>query len=222
MLYIIATPIGNLEDITLRALRVFKECDAVASEDTRVTKKLLAHYEIEKPLIRWDQHTATDKVINLLSEGKSVAYAVDSGTPGISDPGGKLVEAAYNNGFTVVPIPGASALTTVASVSGMPMDQFTFLGFPPQKNKRKKYFEKVAKSEYPVIFYESPHRIIKTLNELKDIFESEETDYKLVVARELTKQFESIYRGSVDEVLEQLQNDKVKGEFTVVINKINK
>jgi 16S rRNA (cytidine1402-2'-O)-methyltransferase len=216
-LYIVGTPIGNLEDITLRALRILKEADGILCEDTRVTKKLLSHFGIVQPLISYHQHSTYQKreqILDLLKEGKNVALVCDAGTPGISDPGNELIAEVVRLApdVNIVPIPGSCALTAAASIAGFPMDKFVFLGFPPQKKKRKQFFEEVAQAEHPVIFYESPYRILKTLGELQTI------NYKLqvVVGRELTKKFETVYRGTIGEVAKQLQGEKAKGEFVVV------
>ena len=219
-LYIVGTPIGNLEDVSLRALRILKEVDFLLCEDTRVTKRLLEHYDISTSTISYHQHSTlqkVDSILELLREGKNLALVSDAGTPGISDPGNKLVSEVIRNveGVQVVPIPGASALTAVASISGFPMDRFVFLGFPPQKNKRKKFFEEVIASKYPVIFYESPYRIQKTLEELRAL----DGHLPIVVARELTKKFETTYRGTVNEVIEQVKADSSKGEFVVAVGK---
>jgi 16S rRNA (cytidine1402-2'-O)-methyltransferase len=230
-LYIVATPIGNLEDITLRALRILKEVDVVACEDTRVTRKLLAHYNIETQSIAYHQHTSDDriqKIIAQILEGKNVAVVTDAGTPGVSDPGNILVAQAIANGIVALPIPGASALAAVISVAGIDMQQFTFLGFPPHKKGRETYFKKVAASEIPVIYYESPHRVIKNLEMLEKFIETEfDSDSesnsgkskKIILGRELTKMFEEVVRGSVTEVLEYFANNpgKIKGEFVIVV-----
>lgn len=216
-LYIVATPIGNLEDITLRALRVFKEVDVIFCENTRVTQKLLSHYGIARPLVSLrerKQDRAIEHAIALLKDGKSIAYVSDAGTPGISDPGGKLVErvtASLNKTATVAPIPGPSALTAAASIAGVPMDRFSFMGFPPHKKGRRKFFEEIAASPHPVIFYESPHRILRSLRELNG-------GYKLVVCRELTKKFETIYRGTAEGVLPEIEKNP-RGEFVVIVSK---
>jgi len=226
ILYIVATPIGNLNDITPRALKTFKEVDLILCEDTRVTKKLLEHYNIKTSTLSYHQHSKVKRIkyiLEFLKEGKNLALASDSGTPGISDPGGKLVREAVEslgNQVKIIPIPGSSAVTTAASISGFPMDKFLFLGFPPKKRKRKKFFEEIIKSKYPVILYESPHRIIKTLGELNSLY----TEYniqntEIVVCRELTKQFETTYRGRIEEVIEKIKKDKIKGEFTLIVGK---
>jgi len=220
-LYIVSTPIGNLKDISLRALEILKEVDLILCEDTRTTKKLLNHYEIKTLTLSYHQHSELKKVediIQLLSEGKNLALVSDAGTPGISDPGNKLIELAIRklgNNVKIVPVPGASAVTVAASVAGFPMDKFVFLGFPPVKKKRRKFFEEVVGSKYPVIFYESPHRIIKSLTEL-DVINNQ---LLIVVCRELTKKFETIYRGTIEEVLEKLRKEKIRGEFVVTVEK---
>lgn len=219
-LYIVATPIGNLEDLTLRALRILKEVDLILGEDTRVTKKLLARYKINTPILSYHQHSKLKKVnyiLDFLKQEKNLALVTDSGTPGISDPGNKLVNEVaekLGNKVKIVPIPGSSALTTAASVSSFPMDKFLFMGFPPAKRKRKRFFEEAANSKYPVIFYESPYRIIKSLNELRTL----NNELEIIICRELTKKFEKIYRGKVTEVIERIKRDKIKGEFVVIIN----
>jgi 16S rRNA (cytidine1402-2'-O)-methyltransferase len=224
--YIVATPIGNLEDLSFRALRILNEVDLILCEDTRVTKRLLDRYQIKKPLLSYHQHSKLQKVdyiISLLKEEKNLALVSDSGTPGVSDPGNKLVEEIINRlgeRVKIVPIPGPSALTCAASVSGFPMDKFLFLGFLPKKRKRKEVLKEIVDSKYPVIFYESPYRILKTLNELKNVMSSEQrTKKNIVVARELTKRFETIYRGKIDEVIEKIKKDKIKGEFVSIVGK---
>ncbi|OQX00832.1 16S rRNA (cytidine(1402)-2'-O)-methyltransferase [Candidatus Parcubacteria bacterium A4] len=229
-LYIVATPIGNLQDISQRAIEVLNGVDLILCEDTRVAKRLLDHYEIKTPTISYHQHSKIEKedyIIGLLKQGKNLALISDAGTPGISDPGSKLVEKVIESQpkagrplaeVKVVPIPGASAVAAAASVSGFPMDKFIFMGFPPVKKKRKKFFEEVIDSKYPVIFYESCHRILKTLNELKDNIQPSNLDPQVVVCRELTKKFETIYRGKIGEVISAIEKDIIKGEFVVVIN----
>ena len=218
ILYIVATPIGNLEDVPKRALRILSEVDLILCEDSRVTKKLLNYYEIKTPTLSYHQHSKLNKInyiLKLLEEGKDLALASDAGAPGISDPGNKLIEAIVEflgERVKIVPVPGASAVTAAASVAGFSMDRFIFLGFPPAKRKRRKFFEKIISSEYPVIFFESCHRILKTLNELEIINDK----LLLVVCRELTKKFETIYRGEIREVIEKLKKDKTKGEFVVI------
>ena len=163
--YVVATPIGNLEDITLRALRILKEVDFILAEDTRVSQKLLSHYEIKKKIISYHQHSLERKInfiLEELEEGKNIAMVSDAGTPAISDPGGRLILLISQKlpQVKIVPIPGPSALLAAASISGFPMDKFLFLGFPPKKKRRKQFFQRVSLSEYPVIFYESPFRFL--------------------------------------------------------------
>jgi 16S rRNA (cytidine1402-2'-O)-methyltransferase len=215
-LYIVATPIGNLEDITLRALRILKKVDLILCEDTRVTRKLLDRYGIKLPLESYHQHSKlqkTAKIIELLKSGKNLALVSDSGTPGISDPGNKLI-SEIKDLAEIIPIPGPSAIISAASISGFPMDKFVFLGFPPHKKGRQKFFTELAEYKYPVVIYESPHRIIKTLKELKT-----HGEFDIVVGRELTKQFETIYRGRAEEIIIKLEKEGPKGEFVVAVNK---
>jgi len=223
-LYIVGTPIGNLKDISIRALEVLKGVDLILCEDTRVTQKLLNHFEIKTKTLSYHQHSKLKKVkyiLNLLEQGKNLALVSDAGTPGISDPGNKLVEEAVkllNDQVKVIPIPGASALTSAVSISGFQMDKFSFLGFPPQKRKRKKFFQEVVNSKYPVVLYESPYRILKTLDEISMI----NNKLSVVVCRELTKKFETTYKGTIEQVIEEMKNpqpgEKIKGEFVIIIN----
>jgi 16S rRNA (cytidine1402-2'-O)-methyltransferase len=218
-LYIVATPIGNLEDITLRALRILKETDLIACEDTRVTSKLLSYYSISKPLISLHQHSGKkqfEKIISELKKGKDVAYASDAGTPGVSDPGNELVECAFSENIPVVPVPGASALTALISVSGIDMQQFIFLGFPPHKKGRETFFKKVSEAEYPAVYYDSPHRVIKNIL----LLEKFSAEKKIVIGRELTKMFEEIVRGNIAEIVKYFEKNphKIKGEFVVIVH----
>lgn len=218
-LYIVATPIGNLEDVSPRALRTLREVDAILCEDTRVTSKLLARFEIRKTLIAFHQHSNTkrfDEILTHLGAGKNIALVTDAGTPGISDPGGLLVEAVVEHlgdAVTITPIPGPSAVITALSISGLPADEFLFLGFPPHKNGRKTFFDKLALEERTVVFYESTHRIMKALAEL----DVRLPDRKIVVCRELTKLHETIYRGTPSEVTAALERSSIKGEFVIVL-----
>ncbi len=217
-LSIVATPIGNLSDITLRALETLKSVDAILCEDTRVTGKLLAHYQIKKPLISCHEHTDSTKLQHLvdrMKNGERLAFVSDAGTPGLSDPGNKLVSLASENQVNVVPIPGVSALTTLVSVAGIDMREFLFLGFPPHKKGRETFFKKVAASEIPVIYYESPHRVLKNLALLQSLTPSKE----VIVGRELTKLFEELQRGTLSDVISHYQENEqtVKGEFTVIV-----
>lgn len=225
-LFIVATPIGNLGDITLRGLETLKGVDLILCEDTRVTRKLLAHFKITKPLVSYHQHSKEDKIqeiFDMLVQGKNLALVTDAGTPGVSDPGNELVEflLAKQPDMRVVPIPGPSALSALASVAGIPMDKFVFLGYPPHKKGRKKFFEEAVASSYPVIFYESPYRILKALEELNEILQKVAVakNHSIVVGRELTKQFETIYRGTIQEVISTLKKEKIRGEFVVLVAK---
>lgn len=224
VLYIVATPIGNLEDASKRSLRILSEVDLILCEDTRQTQKLLNFYEIKTKTLSYHQHSKfkkIDYILTLLKDGKNLALVCDAGTPGISDPAGKLVFEARNIGINISPIPGPSALIAAASISGFPVDRFLFLGFPPQKNKRNKFFEKIVDSEYPVVFYESTYRIIKSLQDLFSCAEkkSEQEKITIVVCRELTKKFETIYVGKIEEVIDFLKIGETKGEFVVLVNK---
>ena len=216
-LYTVATPIGNLEDITLRALRVLREVEAILCEDTRVTAKLLARFEIRKTLMRYDSHARekhVDDIIQLLQDGKDIALVTDAGTPGIQDPGNYLVARVLKEcpHVAVVPIPGPSAVSALAQVAGIPMDEFFFAGFLPTKKGRKTtkeyLYAMVTEKRIPVVLYESPYRIIKTLNEFND------PAIHAIVGRELTKKFETIYRGAIPDILEDIMP---KGEFVVIL-----
>ncbi|MGB9743482.1 MAG: 16S rRNA (cytidine(1402)-2'-O)-methyltransferase [Minisyncoccales bacterium] len=229
--YFVATPIGNLKDISRRALEVLEAVDLILCEDTRVTNKLLNFYQIKTPTLSYHQHSQLKKIneiMDLLRQGKNLAVVADAGTPGISDPGNLLIAQILKLTKTeslpvkIVPIPGPSAIAAAASVSGFSMDKFIFLGFPPTKKKRKKFFEELINYSYPVIFYESPYRVLKTLNELAEIINFEGQIGQLVVCRELTKKFETIYRGTIKEVINQLAKEKIKGELVIVFNKLRK
>ncbi len=222
VLYIVATPIGNLNDITLRAIQTLKEVDFILAEDTRETFKLLNRYGIEKPVISYFQHSKFSKVeyiLDLLRQGKNLALVSDAGTPGINDPGGKLVEEIvkkFGDKVKIIPIPGPNAAITALSISGFNADKFLFLGYPPHKKGRQKFFTEISKSRYPVVIYESIHRITRTLKELGELEELK--DRQLVVCRELTKKFETVYRGRTSEILQKIENDTIKGEFVIIIN----
>lgn len=216
-LYIVSTPIGNLGDITLRGIATLKEVSYVFCEDTRVTKKLLSHFDINTPVESYHQHSSkakSDKILELLKEGKNLALVTDAGTPGISDPGNQLIEFIQKNSedIAIVPVPGVSAVATALSVSGFPTDKFVFMGFPPHKNKRKKFFEEVANAKYTVAIYESSHRIEKALKELSEVLGDKS---EIFIGRELTKKFESFYRGTIDKII----NAKIpaKGEFVIIV-----
>lgn len=217
-LYIVATPIGNLQDITLRALAALKEADLILCEDTRHTLKLLNHFEIKKPLLSYHQHSQLQKIeqiIQLLKEGKTLALVSDAGTPGVCDPGNKLIEAVLEKfpAAQIIPIPGPAALATLLSAAGIEIDRFLFLGFLPIKKHRQDFLRQIVESSYPVVFYESPYKILKTLKEIEKL----KPDLKTVVAKELTKMFEKIYRGGLKEVIEQIEKDKPRGEYAVII-----
>ena len=218
-LSIIATPIGNLEDITLRALRTLKECDVIYAEDTRVISKLLSRYEIKKPLQRLDAATEikkSDEVIARLEAGERVVFVSDAGTPGISDPGARLVAQVREQlpTATIEAIPGASALTAALSIAGIDATAFTFLGFLPHKKGRQTTLKKITKSEIPVVLYESPHRILKLLKELEALQAP-----RVVIARELTKIHEEVVSGTPNEMLEHFaaHPDTIRGEFVVIV-----
>jgi 16S rRNA (cytidine1402-2'-O)-methyltransferase len=223
-LFIVATPIGNLADLSPRAIETFKISEAILCEDTRVSSKLFSHLGLKKTLIAVHQHTDDRRIseaINLLREGKTLSLITDAGTPAISDPGGKFVEAALKelgDELQVVPIPGPCAAISALSISGFPADNFLFLGFPPHKKGRKTYFEQIAATEETVCFYESTHRILKTLTELGEKI----GDRKIVVCRELTKIYETTYRGTAAEVTKRLEKGSIKGEFVVVIGPFKK
>ncbi len=215
--YVVATPIGNLEDLTFRAVKILQEVDLVACEDTRRTKILLDRYEIKKPTISYHQHSRLERLQEIISElrqGRNVALVSDAGTPGISDPGGVLVAKAIEGDIKVVPIPGPTALAAILSVSGIPMDRFLFLGFLPHKKGRQTLIKKILESDLPVILYESPHRILKTLNELAT------SEGYLIVGRELTKKFEEIVRGPASEVYEHFKDKEILGEFAIIYKPI--
>jgi 16S rRNA (cytidine1402-2'-O)-methyltransferase len=217
-LFVLATPIGNMEDITLRAIRVLKEVGLIAAEDTRHTRKLLARHEVSTPLISYHDHNKekrTPGLIKKLKSGDSIALVTDAGTPSISDPGHYLVRAAIREAVPVVPIPGASALTAALSVSGLPTDSFVFVGFAPRKSaKRKQLLESLKGESRTLIFYESPKRLIGLVREIITLM----GDRKAVVARELTKLYEEVIRGSLSDILESLETrSSLKGEHTLLV-----
>lgn len=216
-LYIVATPIGNLEDITLRALRVLKEVDVILCEDTRVTGILLKYYEIDRPTLSYHQHSNDNRkfeILKMLIDGKNLALVTDAGTPGISDPGNELIDFILLSepSITIVPIPGASALTTALSAGGIRADKFIFLGFLPKKKKLKLY-KWLIESKITFVFYDSPNRVVKSLNELKEHF----GDVNVFVGREMTKMHETAYRGSISKVIADLEKTSNKGEFVVIV-----
>ena len=217
VLYIVATPIGNLEDITLRAIRVLKEADAIAAEDTRHTQKLLSKFDIHTPLTSYHDHNKEEKapvLVSRLLEGESIALVSDAGTPGISDPGYFLINLAIDQKVPVVPIPGATAAIAALSVSGLPTDRFVFEGFLPSKHTaRMKRLTELAKEERTLIFYEAPHRIMQALEDMQTVL----GDRKAVLTRELTKVHEQVLRGRIPDVRRQLEAGSMKGEFTIIV-----
>ncbi len=220
ILYIVATPIGNLSDMTPRAIETLSEVDTIYAEDSRVAKSLLQQYAIEAHPKTFHQHSSgavLEDIITELQQGSNVAFMSDAGTPGISDPGGFLVEAAHTAGITVVPIAGVSAVAAAMSVCGFPADKFIFMGFPPHKKKRKQFFEEVAAAPYTVCFYESPHRIEKAIVAMSETLAP---GTQICIGRELTKKFESLYWGTIEEVA--AMNIPIKGEFVVCVRKAPK
>jgi len=222
ILYIVATPIGNLEDITLRAIRVLKEVDLIAAEDTRHTRNLLNKYEIETPLTSYHDHNKEEKAPVLVAqmlEGKNIALVSDAGTPGISDPGYFLINLAVDQKIPVIPIPGATAAITALSVSGLPTDRFVFEGFLAAKQTaRIKRLKELEKEERTLIFYEAPHKIIKAIEDMIAVF----GDRQAVITRELTKVYEEIVRAKLSDVLKHLKQKTVKGELTVIVHGASK
>ena len=214
-LYIVATPIGNLEDITLRAIRILKEVDLIAAEDTRHTLKLLNHLEIAKPMISYHRHNEevrTDHLIKELEEGKSIALVSDAGTPGICDPGEEIIKKCIDENITIVPIPGACAMINALICSGISTKEFLFIGFLPlNKKTRKEKLEEIEKSNKTIILYEAPHKLKNTLDDLSKVLE----ERKIVLARELTKIHEQYLRGTVEEIKKQTEN--IKGEIVIII-----
>ncbi len=216
-LYLVSTPIGNLEDISLRALRTLRDVDIIAAEDTRHTRKLLSHYQISSSLTSYFEHNKFQKggyLLTKLKQGKEVALVSDAGTPGVSDPGYHLIQLALENSIRIVPIPGSSAVIAALSVSGLPTDSFIFEGFlPAQRGKRKKYLEKLKDERRTTVFYESPKRLLATLRDIKETVE----DRDIAVCRELTKIHEEVLRGTVDEVIGELKEKKIRGEVTLIV-----
>jgi 16S rRNA (cytidine1402-2'-O)-methyltransferase len=216
-LYIVATPIGNLEDITLRALRILKEVDLIAAEDTRVTRRLLSHYDIHTPLTAYHQHSKgrrSEEILEKLLSGQSVAVVSDAGTPGISDPGHELIRMCIDGGVPVVSIPGPSAMISALVSSGLPTAHFSFEGFPPRKEgERRAFFRGLRTDPRTIVLYESPLRLLPTLKSAL----VELGDRRVAVAREITKLFEEIFRGTLSEAIERFTLPKARGEITVVI-----
>lgn len=223
-LFVVATPIGNLADISLRALDVLRGVDFILAEDTRRIKKLLLHYQIQTPTLSYHKYSLPfiyQKIYNLILANKNLALVSDAGTPNISDPGAELIKYLLNKNqnIKIIPIPGPSALTTALSILDIPIFQFTFLGYPPHKKGRDKFFKNILKIEiWPVILYESPHRLAKTLLELKTNLSE---NLNLIICRELTKIYEEIWRGDIKEAIKYFDNKKIKGEFVLILKKIN-
>ena len=219
-LYLVATPIGNLEDITLRAIRILKEVDIIVAEDTRHTLKLLNHLEISKPMISFQRHSdekRKEEIIKKILEGKNIALVTDAGTPGISDPGEEIVREAIKNNIKVSPVPGACALICALISSGLDTNKFKFFGFLPMNNKnRKEILKEIKFSTETIILYEAPHKLIETLTDLKIILE----ERKIVLAHEITKIHESFEEGTVEDILNKIKEPK--GEYVIVIEKNNK
>ena len=217
-LYLVGTPIGNLEDITFRALRVLKQADLIAAEDTRHTGKLLQHFQIKTPQISYHDHNTQQRIpqlIQRLEAGATIALVTDAGMPGISDPGYELVRACADAEITVVPIPGPSAVVAAVAAAGLPCDRFTFEGFLPTKGKSRKSRIAALKTEpRTAVFYESPHRLLKTLTELTTVLGE---NRRVVLARELTKRYEEFWRGSLDGAIAHYKSTPPKGEFTLLI-----
>jgi 16S rRNA (cytidine1402-2'-O)-methyltransferase len=216
-LYIVSTPIGNLEDITLRALRVLKEVDLIAAEDTRHSLRLLSHYGISKPLISYwgeKEKVKAEEVLTRLNEGQSVALVSDAGTPGISDPGGVLIERAVGDGISLVSVPGPSALVAALSISGLPVKEFTFVGFlPPRKSQRQGMLKELGIEKRTLVFYEAPHRVIETLEDMSGIFGKRHA----ALVREITKIHEETLRGDLSDILGMLDDKTIAGEYVIIV-----
>lgn len=216
VLYLVATPIGNLEDITYRAVRILREAAVIAAEDTRTTRKLLSRYEIHTPLISFHAHSNSSRISELVARTQEgdVAVVSEAGMPSISDPGYRLVVAAIEHGVPVVPIPGPSALVAALAVSGLPTDSFTFLGFlPARAGRRRKTLDAVKAFPHTLVFYEAPHRLLPTLKDMLEVF----GDRRMTVVRELTKLHEEIWRGKISEAVVYFNENQPRGEFTLVV-----
>lgn len=216
-LYLVSTPIGNLEDITLRALRILKEVDFIAAEDTRHTRKLLAHYDIHKPLISYHEHNQKEResfFVQEIQRGKNIALVTDAGTPGISDPGENLVKRLLQESIKIIPIPGPSALIAALSISGLPTESFIFYGFLPSKElARQDMLSSLKERPETLVFFESPKRLKASLQDALEVL----GDRQVVVAREITKVFEEVYRGKISEVIKEIEEREIRGEVTLVI-----
>lgn len=217
-LFVVATPIGNLQDISFRAVETLKKVHCIFAEDTRTSKKLINHYDIDTKLYSYHDHSSEkeiERLLDILKDQKDVALISDAGTPTISDPGYSLIRQCINEGIDVIPIPGASALTAAISASGLPSDAFTFIGFLPTKKGRKKKISSLENLDMTIVLFESPHRLIKTLNQLKEAL----GERPIVVARELTKLYEEIIRGNFSSAIEFFEAKKIKGEIVIMIGK---
>ncbi len=217
----VSTPIGNLADITYRAVHILKHVDLIAAEDTRQSSVLLKHYQITTPLRSYHSYNLqreTPRLLSLLKQGKAIALVSDAGTPGISDPGFHLARACIEAGLRVIPIPGPTAFVSALIASGLPSHRFVFEGFLPQKKGRKSRIEQLRSEERTIVLYESPHRILKTVKQLLDVL----GDRRVVMARELTKKFEEFFRGTLSELVERLQQKAVKGEIVLIVEGISK
>ncbi len=220
-LYLVATPIGNLADITYRAIHILQQVDVIAAEDTRKSSILLSHYQIHTPLRSYHSYNLrheTPKLVQLLKQGQAVALISDAGTPGISDPGYHLVQACIQEGIRIIPIPGPSAIISALVASGLPSHRFVFEGFLPQKKGRKTRLDLLTHEERTVILYESPHRILKTAKELHERMGNR----WCVMAREITKKFEEFFRGSLGDLVNYLESKQIKGEIVLLIQGFNK
>jgi 16S rRNA (cytidine1402-2'-O)-methyltransferase len=217
ILFVVSTPIGNLDDITIRALETLRRVSLIAAEDTRRTRKLLSRFDIHTPLVSYFEHNEVkrlDKLLAHLKRGKEIALVSDAGTPAISDPGYRLIQKVIEQGIPVAPIPGPSAVIAALSVSGLPTDRFSFVGFLPRKgSKRGKLLDKLADSDATSILYESPHRLVGTLENLLEVC----GDRQVVITRELTKAFEEVIRGKISDVMGTLKARRVRGEITIVL-----
>ena len=217
-LFVVATPIGNLQDISFRAVETLKKVNCIFAEDTRTSKKLINHYDIDTKLYSYHDHSSEKEIarlLDILKDHKDVALISDAGTPTISDPGYSLIRQCINEGIDIIPIPGASALTAAISASGLPSDAFTFIGFLPTKKGRKKKISSLENLDMTIVLFESPHRLIKTLNQLKEAL----GERPIVVARELTKLYEEIIRGNFSSTIEFFETKKIKGEIVIMIGK---
>ncbi len=221
-LFVVPTPIGNLEDITLRALRILKEVDAVLAEDTRTTKNLFSKYEIENKLISYhlnNEHKVVDRLVEEIQNGLDYALVSDAGTPGISDPGFLLIRACVNADIEVDCLPGATAFVPALVNSGFPCEKFVYEGFLPHKKGRQTRIQKIAEEERTTVLYESPHRIVKALTQFKEVFAE---DRQIAICREISKKFEETIRGSASDLIKHFESNPIKGEFVVVVEGYSK